>query len=386
MAMLQKSSILVTATFMLLSGCNSTDAVYLNSAGSLLTSMDIRASELAIAKGLTINLSVVGSYEDGSTKDLSNQVMWNSNNTNTITIADNGAIATGVGEGGAVITATLKHIDTDTLSDWNSAITVIVGPAACKDIVVTPDALQVKQQGTTQLAANCTFSDGNSRDVTGEVTWSVDNDTLATIDNKGLLTGVKQGTVNVTASLGLGTVTTPATVVCGYPGQSTRLVLEGMMPNIAWAGAYNPDGDIKELNLETFHCSDRYQSYTTINFIIGTGWCPYCPAFMRELERISTQLEDAGGLLVYVEVQDEQRRQIGSDEANRIVNKYIQSDVGWRVGDTDSTPRRLVFSNAVNAFPDAIVVRKSDMKVIAHRSVERKTPEFVNMARNPDNY
>ena len=371
---------------MALAGCSSTDAVYLNDSGSLLTSMNIQASELAIAKGFTINLSVVGSYEDGSTKDLSNQVVWNSNNTDTITIADNGATATGIGEGGAVLTATLKHLDTDTLSDWNSTVTIIVGPAACKDLVVTPATLEVKQLQTTQLAANCTFSDGTSRDVTTEVAWAVDNEAIATIDEKGLLSGVEQGAVNVSASLGVGAITVPASVVCGYPGESTRLVLDGMMPNIAWAGAYSPDGDVEELNLETFHCSDRYQYYTTINFIIGTGWCPYCPALMRDLERISSELEAAGGLLVYVEVQDEQRRQIGSDEANRIVNKYVQSPVGWRVGDTDSTPRRLVFSNAVNAFPDAIVVRKSDMKVIAHRSVTRRNPDYVDMARNPDNY
>ena len=348
--------------------------------------MNIQASELAIAKGLTINMSVIGSYEDGSTKDLTSQVVWTSNNTDTITVSERTAVATGVGEGGAVITATLKHSDTDTLSDWSSVVTVIVGPPACKDLVVTPEVLEVKQNGTTQLAANCTFTDGTSRDVSAEVTWAVDNQLVATIDETGLLTGIEQGAVNVSASLGLGTVTAPATVVCGYPGESTRLVLDGMMPNIAWAGAYSPDGEVKELNLETFHCSDRYQDYTTINFIIGTGWCPYCPDFMRELERISATLEDAGGLLVYVEVQDERRQQIGSAEANRIVNKYVQSPVGWRVGDTDSTPRRLVFSNAVNAFPDAIVVRKSDMKVIAHRSVTRRNPNFVDMARNPDNY
>ena len=368
--------------------CTSIDPVYLNDADSVITQMELRASETAIAKGYDVTLNVVGTFEDGSTADITDRVSWTSSNPDVLAIQGRGrsAKAQGLAEGGATLVATLVPEDPEARATWTAEINVIVGPPVCQTIEITPGTVDIKVGQTSQLAAMGTFSDGSSRDVTAEVTWASANPEFLSVDAKGLVTATGQGSANITAALGVAEASIQGTGVCGYPGESTSITMGGLFPGLSWAGAYTPDGDVKLLDLEEFHCSDRYKDYTTINFIVGTGWCPNCPGYMRELENISAELEAAGGLLVYVEIQNNDRSPSDSNDANTIVNRYIQSAVGWRIGDTDSTPRSGVFGAAIRSIPDAFVVRKSDMKVIGHLREANRNPDFIGMASDPESF
>jgi Bacterial Ig-like domain (group 2) len=68
-------------------------------------------------------------------------------------------------------------------------------------VFITPAAATIAVNGTQQLIATGTFSDGSKTPLTGStVGWSSSDDTIATITNGGLVTGVGTGTATMTAS------------------------------------------------------------------------------------------------------------------------------------------------------------------------------------------
>jgi thiol-disulfide isomerase/thioredoxin len=366
-----------------LSACGSSDAeidpLYLNRSGSPLSSMEIQAESDAMAKGYSAALTVVGVFADGSNQVITDRVQWTSTDPAVLQVAAGASASVqAMSEGGATLTATLL--------EFVAYKQIVVGPAVCESIVITPDSVELKSGETLQLSAQGKFGDGSERDITTEVTWAGQDASLIDIDALGAVSAKELGETTISAKLGSAEATVATTVICGYPGKSTAIANGALFPGLSWMGAYTANGEVQRFDLEEFHCSDTYKDYSTINFIVGTEWCPNCPEYMQRLEGLAADLEANGGLLVFVEIQDQQRRPTNSSEANRIVNKYIQSDVGWRMGDTDSSPITQAFGRAISSIPDAFVVRKSDMKVIARQKESRTYLDFVDMAASPENY
>lgn len=68
-------------------------------------------------------------------------------------------------------------------------------------IFITPAAATVAVNGTQQLTATGTYSDGSKQPLSGStVGWSSSDSTVATISNGGLVTGVGTGTATMTAT------------------------------------------------------------------------------------------------------------------------------------------------------------------------------------------
>jgi len=257
------------------------------------------------------------------------------------------------------------------------------GPPVCQMIEILPASIQLNLGETIQLVATGKFSDGNSRDVTNDVTWTAQTPSILDVNASGLVTAVAIGEASVTAELDVAEDVIQGQTICGYPGTSASIATGELFPGLSWAGAFKPDGSMSLFSVEEFHCSETYKDYTTLNFIVGAGWCPNCPAYRQRIEGIAAELESAGGLLVFLEVQNNDRSPADSENANGIVNRYVQSAVGWRVGDNDSSPMTRVFSRSITAIPDAFVVRRSDMKVIAHQRESQSHLDFVGLATDP---
>jgi RHS repeat-associated protein len=68
-------------------------------------------------------------------------------------------------------------------------------------LTITPATVTLDEDGTQQLAANGTWSDGSSRDVTALVAWSTDAANVASVDASGLVRGQSAGTASITATL-----------------------------------------------------------------------------------------------------------------------------------------------------------------------------------------
>ncbi len=85
-------------------------------------------------------------------------------------------------------------------------------PRTLTGVSVTPANPTVANGSTQQFTATGTYSDGSTADLTGTVTWTSSDPTVATVDASGLLTAVAPGTVTVTATSGSVSGATTATV------------------------------------------------------------------------------------------------------------------------------------------------------------------------------
>ena len=114
---------------------------------------------------------------------------WTSSNTSVATIASSG-VATGVGPGTTMITATASGVN-------SQAVTLTV-TAVIASITISPMTATIKVGGTQQMTATGVDIGGNTIPVT--VSWRNSSASVATISSTGLITGVAPGTVMITAN------------------------------------------------------------------------------------------------------------------------------------------------------------------------------------------
>jgi len=163
-----------------------------------LTSIAISgAPAVTIAKGTSYLFSAVGSYNDGSTRDISFQVAWSSSATSVATIAANTGLAQSVGTGMTTITATLAGVSAN--------LALNVSGATITSIVVAPSGATIAPLTTKVFTAIGIFSDSSSQDITHDVVWASSSGTT-TISNAvgsiGVASGVGSGATNVSATFG----------------------------------------------------------------------------------------------------------------------------------------------------------------------------------------
>ncbi|WP_318450687.1 beta strand repeat-containing protein [Photobacterium leiognathi] len=164
---------------------------------AILTSMNISvkslSSDASIYSGGQLSLAAEGTYSDGSTLPLTNKVTWYSSDVDIAQIDDKG-ILTGVAIGTVEVKASYEGIESNII---NVRITDAI--LSSLTISITPDA-SIYSGGQLSLAAEGIYSDGSTSPLTNEVTWHSSDVDIAQIDDKGILTGVNTGTVEVKAS------------------------------------------------------------------------------------------------------------------------------------------------------------------------------------------
>ena len=142
---------------------------------------------IKVGETITLDSSDVGrGYTHKWTVNKKNIVTLNSKSGSSITV-------TGEGVGTATVTDTYSYnrywSDTKTY-------TITVNAAVTPTDVSISGADTVKQFQTTQLTANLTPADAN-----GKVTWTSSNEQILSVDENGLVTGNRQGSATITASV-----------------------------------------------------------------------------------------------------------------------------------------------------------------------------------------
>ena len=171
-----------------------------------LSGLSVTPNATSIAATSTVTLHAMGSYSDGSSKDLSSSATWTSSNSNVATVSTSGLV-TGVASGAASITAKSGTFTS------SAAITVSGGTSVTLTaIAISPASPSIPINTTQQLTATGSYSDGSSRDLTSLVTWSSSTIANATVDAAGLVSGVAAGTATITATLGSVSKSTSVTV------------------------------------------------------------------------------------------------------------------------------------------------------------------------------
>jgi hypothetical protein len=91
--------------------------------------------------------------------------------------------------------------------------TISVGPPVLTGVSVSPGSTSVHPTTTKSLTATGDYSDGSTADITGQVTWSTSDPSIATVDSSGVVTGVSLGKATITAtSISVPTLHASATV------------------------------------------------------------------------------------------------------------------------------------------------------------------------------
>jgi uncharacterized protein YjdB len=172
-----------------------------------LTSIQITAAQASVAAGLTDQLTATGQYSDGTSQDLTATVVWTSSATNVATVS--AGVVTTLTQGTAKITGTLSGV--------TGSATVTVGAPIVKTLVVSSTSQSIAPRTTAQFTATATMSDNSTQNVTGSVTWSSSNPSVASINfngASGLAMGLTAGSSMITATVtdALGTVSSSATL------------------------------------------------------------------------------------------------------------------------------------------------------------------------------
>jgi len=202
---------------LLLAGCSGTGTKSLSSGSgqpgsggqpvpATLSGLSVTPNATSIAATSTVTLHAMGSYSDGSSKDLSSSATWTSSNSNVATVSTSGVV-TGVASGAASITA-----KSGTFTN-SAAITVSGGSSVTLTaIAISPAGPTIPINTSQQLTATGSYSDASSRDLTSLVTWSSSTIANATVDAAGLVSGIGAGTATITATLGSVSKSTSVTV------------------------------------------------------------------------------------------------------------------------------------------------------------------------------
>jgi uncharacterized protein YjdB len=160
-----------------------------------------------IQQGKTQQMAATGTYDDGSTKDITGKVQWTSDDMTVATVGTSSGLVTGDSLGSATITATSATITGSTTA------TVVL--ANIQSITVTPTNTSITQGNTKQFTAMATTSKGTTQDITASATWNSSNTNVVTIDATGLATALAVSTpqtVTISASSGGVTGSTNLTV------------------------------------------------------------------------------------------------------------------------------------------------------------------------------
>jgi hypothetical protein len=179
-------SVTLRASF---AGLQGTLAVNVTNAS--LSSVAIAPASASIAKGTQQMYTLLGTYSDGSTQDLTLQAYWQTSSYTVATISK--GIATGVASGTVNINASFQGMSA-------SPASLVVTNATVQSLAVSPANASVTLGSTQQFTATATFSDGTQQDVSSVAQWSSSAPAVSIVGKTGLAVTSGVGSTNIGAT------------------------------------------------------------------------------------------------------------------------------------------------------------------------------------------
>lgn len=155
-----------------------------------VSAVTVSPKEATVKAGASVTLNGEIQPENASNQN----IIWTSDNESVATVA--GGVVTGVAVGTATITAT--SAENDTIRD-TATITVENGEpeiVEVESVSVKPAELSLTEEDTRKLAHSITPSNATNQNVS----WSSDNEAVATVSQEGTVTAIKEGTANITVT------------------------------------------------------------------------------------------------------------------------------------------------------------------------------------------
>ncbi|MEI6894703.1 MAG: Ig-like domain-containing protein [Colwellia sp.] len=161
----------------------------------VLVSLNLTPAMASIPAGTKQSYQLFGLFSDGSSKDLTTDASWQSSEPSMASI-DSRGVATGHLASTVQITATY---------DDNQAVaTLTVTDAIITSIQISPANVAVPLGTDDYFTAIAYFSNGDSNDITDQVTWQSDNSTVVSIvtsgDDGGFAQALSLGSASISAT------------------------------------------------------------------------------------------------------------------------------------------------------------------------------------------
>ncbi|KAA6457835.1 hypothetical protein DYQ86_20910 [Acidobacteria bacterium AB60] len=215
----------------------------------------------SLAAGATQQLKATGTYNNGTTADISSQVSWSSSNTGVATVSASGMLSA-VAAGSSTITASMNGVNGTT----SLTVTAPGSGKTLSSIAITPANATFVVGGTQQFTATGSYSDGSTADLTATATWSVTNTGVATITAAGLATGVSAGTASVSA------------VAQGVTGTASFTVAPSASPTLVSIAVTPAAPSITVGATQQFTATGTYSDNSTANISSTVTWSVTTPS------------------------------------------------------------------------------------------------------------
>lgn len=193
----------ITATL----GSVSSTPVTLTVSSSPLVSIAVSCTIPQIAQGTSESCTAIGTFQDGTTQNLTQVVNWTSSSPAVVTVSNStgsrGQVA-GLLPGSTTLTAYMNGI----VGTGNLA----VSSAVLTSITVSPGNPSISLGAMQGFTAVGNFSDGTTQALTNFVTWTSSSPAVAIISPAGLATSASTGTTTISATLNAVTGTATLTV------------------------------------------------------------------------------------------------------------------------------------------------------------------------------
>lgn len=243
----------------------------LTTSSAVLQSLSINASPI-IAKGITEQLSAIGVFSDGSSKDISNLVSWSSNNTEITTVVENTGFLTAIETGNSLITASTESLST--------TVSIDISDATIVEIAITPSALSLAKGSSNAVNIIAIFTDQSFVDISNEVQWQNTNSSTAAItpntnSTSSTLVANDLGVTTLTASFQTFEATLEVTVTDAILSELTisptnTSIPVGLSQRFYASGLYS-DGSIQDLSTQVTWISDNEATATIDNITTLEG-------------------------------------------------------------------------------------------------------------------
>jgi hypothetical protein len=219
------SNVGTTTISALFGGVSGSSLLTVNAAN--LSSIAIQPVNGSIAQGTKQQFTAIGTFNDGSTRDITHAVTWSSSDTTILTIGSSSGIGKGVAPG--LINVTAK------LGAQSTTVPFNVSNATIASISLAPASITLPIGAQKLFVARGTFSDGSTQDISDSSVWSSDNTAVATVGNSsgnvGLASSVGAGSANISATFSYGGVS--STGIAPMTVTSATLVSIAITPSSA---------------------------------------------------------------------------------------------------------------------------------------------------------
>jgi hypothetical protein len=237
----------ITAAF---GGFDDTAAVTVSPAE--LLSIAIDPPMLSVAAGTSVTLTATGSYDDGSTADLTDAATWTSTD-DAIATAPGGALEA-LTPGNATITASFEGVD--------GSMDILVTDATLETLELSPPSPSAPVGRTVDVSATGLYSDDSTQDLTSLATWTAVDTGIATVDSAGVVTCVSEGTTTITAefeaeSASVDVVCTAAVLETLTIAPASASLAAGRTIDLAVTGLYSDGAELDLTDVVVWSSADE---------------------------------------------------------------------------------------------------------------------------------